>query len=226
MGIKENPGVIYLGEGAPEAPRNETETLIHDTRREIKNVDSHIQRLLSQAPQKEEICKKSEIKEARVLSEQEILETVIQTCALQGLDLEKLEKIRIIRDEHNNIVVLEVMAPDANKEGNSIEIKYTIRGKHGMNQSPNLTQIEHTNYDENQIPDGGFGEAARFVDGKWSLGVAYKNANGKDIRTVGELSDPVDQFGNRNIILRDPETNEMLEITSIDGKQVVIHKQS
>ncbi len=156
---------------------------------------------------------KSEIKEVRTFSEQEILEAVVRTCALQGLDLGKLEKTRIIRDSQNTIVVLEVMTPDIDNNGGYSEFKYVIRGRHDMNLNPDLTKIDHAHYDQDQIPDGGLGEAARFADGKWLLGV-HVNIGGKEVRATCEMKDG-------KFIFSDTETNEKFEITVVDGKQVV-----
>lgn len=213
MGTNDKPNVIHLGHTPVETPKKDTAGLVNETREGI-NINSHLERLLSQAPKKEEICHKSEIKEARTFTEQEILETVLRTCALQGIDLGKLEKTRIIRDENKTIVVLEVMAPDIDKNGGYTEITYTLRGNHGMNKNPNFTKVDHANYDQDQMPDNGFGEAAKFVDGKWALGV-HVSVGGKEARgTTCEMLDG-------KFIFKDTETNEMFEITVVDGKQVV-----
>ena len=105
------------------------------------------------------------------------------------------------------------MAPDIDKNGGYTEITYTLKGKHGMNQSPNLTKIDHANYDQDQMPDNGFGEAARFADGKWVLGV-YMQLGGKEVRGTCEMLDG-------RFIFRDEKTNEIYETTIVDGKPVV-----
>lgn len=133
--------------------------------RDLVKLELHAAALLKQTPTVAKVCETSEIGEDRIFSKEDIAKLIVFFAMTHKLELADLKVSKIINNEQETLLVLEVQSPNSN--GGHQLINYTIKGRHGMMQSQ-TTSLDRTFWDADDVPEAPYGGiVAEYLDGKW-----------------------------------------------------------
>jgi hypothetical protein len=129
------------------------------------------EKLLKEAKDfEQETFEDSEIREEKVFTEKEIVGIIEQLAQLEEITSDDMEVTKKSYDTAGNLVKLDVKVTKRliKEDGwEDIEYSYTIKGKHGKNQTDTSYIYKLTNYEGQDYPFGDI--AAEYIDGEWKF---------------------------------------------------------